>query len=47
MKAITTGEPIRPDFVDGYQTALVDHAIETSGTTGQWVEVPLYERSLR
>jgi predicted dehydrogenase len=47
MKAITTGEPIRPDFVDGYQTALVDHAIETSGTTGQWVEVPLYERERR
>jgi predicted dehydrogenase len=43
MKAIVTGEPIRPDFVDGYQAALVDHAIEESGKTGQAVDVPLYE----
>ena len=44
LKAITTGEPVRPDFVDGLQVALVDHAIEESGRSGQWVDVPLYER---
>lgn len=47
MKAITTGEPVRPDFIDGYQAALVDHAIETSGKTSQWVDVPFYERERR
>lgn len=47
MKAIATGQPMRPDFVDGYQAALVDRAIEESGATGQWVDVPLYDRARR
>lgn len=44
MTAIATGEPVRPNFVDGYQAALVDNAIEHSGATGKWVDVPIYER---
>jgi predicted dehydrogenase len=47
MKAIATGERVRPDFGDGYQAALVDHAIEASGKSGQWVDVPLYKRAHR
>lgn len=47
INAIATGEPVRPDFIDGYQAALVDNAIEESGATKQWVEVPLYERERR
>jgi len=39
MKAIETGERIRPDFADGYQAALVDEAIATSGATREWVKV--------
>lgn len=39
MKAIETGERIRPDFADGYQAALVDEAIATSGATHEWVKV--------
>ncbi|MFP3394372.1 gfo/Idh/MocA family oxidoreductase, partial [Brevibacillus sp. SIMBA_076] len=42
IKAIATGEQVRPDFIDGYQAALVDNAIEKSGASKQWVEVPLY-----
>lgn len=44
MRAITGEAPIRPDFADGYQTALVDEAIIASGASGQWQNVPLYER---
>lgn len=44
MRAITGEAPIRPDFADGYQTALVDEAILASGASGQWQNVPLYER---
>lgn len=47
MKAIATGEPVRPDFADGYQAALVDHAIEESGRTGRPVDVPVHERASR
>jgi hypothetical protein len=39
MKAVETGERIRPDFADGYQAALVDEAIATSGATHEWVKV--------
>lgn len=44
MRAIIGEAPIRPDFSDGYQTALVDEAILASGESGQWQSVPLYER---
>ncbi len=39
MKAIAGEGVIRPDFHDGYQTALVDEAILESGRTGAWVPV--------
>ncbi|GAA4655762.1 Gfo/Idh/MocA family oxidoreductase [Arthrobacter gyeryongensis] len=39
MKAVETGDRIRPDFADGYQAALVDEAIATSGATHEWVKV--------
>ncbi|MEZ2388808.1 Gfo/Idh/MocA family protein [bacterium RCC_150] len=39
MKAVETGGRMRPDFADGYQTALVDEAIATSGGTQEWVKV--------
>lgn len=45
MKAIAEGGSVRPDFADGYQTALVDEAILESGRNGNWVTVPLHERA--
>ena len=42
--AIAGGEPVRPDFGDGYQVALVDHAILESAASGQWVKVPQLNR---
>ncbi|MFB8387443.1 Gfo/Idh/MocA family protein [Microbacterium sp. NPDC055910] len=39
MKAIAEGGAVRPDFADGYQTALVDEAILDSGRTGAWTAV--------
>lgn len=45
MKAIAEGGSVRPDFADGYQTALVDEAILESGRSGNWVSVPLHERA--
>lgn len=45
MKAIAEGGSVRPDFADGYQTALVDEAILESGRNGNWVSVPLHERA--
>lgn len=44
MKAVQGEGPIRPDFADGYQTALVDEAILASGESGNWEGVALYER---
>lgn len=44
MKAIAEGGTVRPDFSDGYQTALVDEAILASGETGAWVAVEEHER---
>lgn len=44
MRAVAGEAAIRPDFADGYQTALVDEAILASGESGQWQSVPLYER---
>lgn len=45
FSAIAGGEPVRPDFGDGYQVALIDHAILTSAETGLWTDVPLLDRS--
>ena len=42
--AIAGGEPVRPDFGDGYQVALIDHAILESAASGQWVKVPQLNR---
>ena len=42
--AIAGGEPVRPDFGDGYQVALVDDAILASAETGLWTNVPLLNR---
>jgi predicted dehydrogenase len=44
MKAIAEGGKVRPDFADGYQTALVDEAILESGRTSAWVSVPQHSR---
>jgi len=44
MKAIAEGGTVRPDFSDGYQTALVDEAILASGETGAWIAVEQHER---
>lgn len=44
MKAIAEGGTVRPDFSDGYQTALVDEAILASGETGAWIAVEEHER---
>lgn len=44
MKAVAEGGSVRPDFADGYQTALVDEAILESGRTGAWVSVPEHAR---
>lgn len=43
MKAVAEGGRVRPDFADGYQTALVDEAILQSGETGAWVPVARVE----
>lgn len=43
--AIAGGEPVRPDFGDGYQVALIDDAILRSAETGQWVKVPQLDRA--
>lgn len=45
MKAVAEGGSVRPDFADGYQTALVDEAILESGRTGAWTTVPEHVRS--
>jgi predicted dehydrogenase len=45
LKAVAEGGTVRPDFADGYQTALVDEAILESGSTGAWVSVPVHDRS--
>jgi len=42
--AIAGGEPVRPDFGDGYQVALIDHAILESAASGKWVKVPQLDR---
>ncbi len=41
FKAIVEGGTVSPNFVDGYQIALIDDAIIESGETGVWVDVPL------
>jgi predicted dehydrogenase len=38
--AIVEGGEVSPNFVDGYQTALIDDAIEDSSGRGAWVDVP-------
>lgn len=43
--AIVGGEPVRPDFGDGYQVALIDHAILESAASGKWVKVPQLDRA--
>lgn len=43
IQAVVNGTRVRPDFVDGYQAALVDEAILASGETGQWVQVPVHD----
>ena len=43
--AIAGGEPVRPDFGDGYQVALIDDAILRSAESGQWVQVPQLDRA--
>lgn len=43
--AIAGGEPVRPDFGDGYQVALIDDAISKSAQTGTWTKVPQLDRS--
>ncbi len=45
MKAVAEGGVVRPDFADGYQTALVDEAILDSGRTGAWTSVIAHERT--
>jgi predicted dehydrogenase len=40
IQAITTGTPVRPNFADGYQTALIADAIVESAAGGLWVPVP-------
>ncbi|TNM67074.1 Gfo/Idh/MocA family oxidoreductase [Streptomyces sp. NP160] len=47
FKAIAEGGSVRPDFADGYQTALVDEAILASGRTGAWTAVDQVEREGR
>jgi predicted dehydrogenase len=42
--AIAGGEPVRPDFGDGYQVALIDDAILRSAKTGVWTKVPQLNR---
>ena len=40
FSAIVEGGGVSPNFVDGYQTALIDDAIVESSERGAWVEVP-------
>jgi len=42
--AIAGGAPVRPDFGDGYQVALIDNAILESAASGEWVKVPQLNR---
>jgi predicted dehydrogenase len=44
FKAIAGEEPVRPDFGDGYQVALIDDAIARSAESGQWTKVPQLNR---
>ena len=44
FKAIVEGGTVSPNFIDGYQIALIDDAIIESGETGVWVDVPLIGR---
>lgn len=44
FQAIGGGEPVRPDFGDGYQVAMIDNAILESAATGRWVQVPQLNR---
>jgi predicted dehydrogenase len=39
MQAIIDGTPVRPNFADGYQIALIAAAIQESAATGRWVEI--------
>jgi predicted dehydrogenase len=43
MRAIVEGTPVSPDFADGYQIARIAAAIQTSATSGAWVDVPPLE----
>lgn len=43
--AIATGGEVRPNFADGYQVALVEHAILESAESGAWTSVPEVDRS--
>ena len=45
FQAIASGSGVRPDFSDGYQVALVEHAILVSAENGQWTSVPSVDRS--
>jgi predicted dehydrogenase len=38
--AIAEGTEVRPNFADGYRTALIDDAIVASAESGLWVDVP-------
>lgn len=38
-RAIVDGQPVRPDFADGYQIALICDAITESAQTDRWVGV--------
>lgn len=42
--AIAEGSEVRPDFGDGYQVALVEHAIMESAESGLWTKVPSLNR---
>jgi predicted dehydrogenase len=42
--AISGGEPVRPDFGDGYQVALIDEAILASAESGLWTNVDMLNR---
>jgi predicted dehydrogenase len=39
LKAIATGQPLRPDFEDGLKNQLVLDAIERSAKSGQWMKI--------
>jgi predicted dehydrogenase len=45
FEAIAGGEPVRPDFADGYQVALIEEAIHDSAKSGLWTKVPIVNRT--